>query len=166
MQLVSQILHPRADVPEIHLPAPLRGLCLASPWVALTPGGRSPIESAGKDYLRADFIRLDGARFQAEFAETDVAFSSPAKAPEAWFAGMERVVERVLVTAGGDECFRDDIVNFGEGLKTWHPDVELVVQKNGLHADMYLDFMVGEKKKKLGVLTPLLVEWLSAGFSE
>jgi hypothetical protein len=51
----------------------------------------------------------------------------------------------------------------GEAFKKHHPNVELVVQKDGLHEDMYLDFVLGEKK--LGSLTPLTVEWLAAGFT-
>jgi hypothetical protein len=41
--------------------------------------------------------------------------------------------------------------------------VQLVVQNGGLHDDMFLDFMV--KEKKLGTLTPLVVNWFAAGFT-
>jgi hypothetical protein len=90
----------------------------------------------------------------------DRAFAEPGKAPAAWFADV--LVERALVTAGARECMKDDIVGFAEGLKVHHMAVELAVQKNGLHVDPYLDFMVGEKR--LGILTPLLIDWFAAGF--
>ncbi|KAJ7304878.1 hypothetical protein DFH08DRAFT_976477 [Mycena albidolilacea] len=67
---------------------------------------------------------------------------------------------RVLITAGGAELMQDDIVAF----KKHHACAELVVQKDGRHEDMYVDFMV--KEKKVGSLTPLTVEWLAAGFQE
>jgi len=72
-------------------------------------------------------------------------------------------VERVLITAGGAECLRDDIVGLAEAFKKHHGSTELVVQPNGLHEDMFLDFVLQEKK--LGSLTPLTVEWLAAGFT-
>ncbi|KAJ7460560.1 Alpha/Beta hydrolase protein [Mycena latifolia] len=163
LQLLSQLLHPCAAVPEIRLPAPLRGVCLVSPWVALIPGGRSTVENAGKDYISAEGTALYGAQILTQFPEADRAFANPSTALPAWFAGVEGQVERVLVTVGEAECLRDDIVGFAEGLKGCHRDVKLVVQKGGLHVDMYLDFLVGEKK--LGRLTGLLVEWLAAGFA-
>ncbi|KAJ6591825.1 Alpha/Beta hydrolase protein [Mycena vulgaris] len=164
LQLISQMLHPRAAVPEIRLPAPLSGICLVSPWVALIPQGRSSVESAGKDYISAEGTTRVGTQILSQLAEADRAFASPATAPDAWFAGAEQLVERVLVTAGAAECFRDDIVGFVDGLKTCHPRVELMLQKGGLHVDMYLDYLVAEKKR--GSLTRLVVEWLAAGFVE
>ncbi|KAJ7453936.1 Alpha/Beta hydrolase protein [Mycena galericulata] len=160
IQLISQILHPCAAVQEIRLPAPLRGVCLISPWVALTPDSRSSVENAGKDYLS---VKPFSEHIRPQFAEVDPAFAEASKAPEGWFNGAERVFERMLITAGSAECLRDDIVEVGNGLKASHSIVELVFQKGGIHVDMYLDFFV--KEKKLGSLTPLIVEWFAAGFA-
>ncbi|KAJ7281820.1 hypothetical protein C8J57DRAFT_1500501 [Mycena rebaudengoi] len=137
------------------------GTCLISPWVFLTVDSPCHSENDEIDYLSRRGMKHVGALILDGVPETDRAFAEAAKAPEGWFEGVDRIANRVLITAGSVECLRDDIVIFGEGLKKHHPNVELVVQKGGLH-DMFLDFFV--KEKKLGNLTPLIVEWLAAGF--
>lgn len=104
-----------------------------------------------------------GRQILAGSPESNGAFIQPAKAPESWFAGVNGVVDRVLITAGGAECLHDDIVEFGQRLKTHHRNVELVVQKGGLHDDPLLDFFTREKK--LGSITPLVVDWIASGFT-
>ncbi|KAJ7281837.1 Alpha/Beta hydrolase protein [Mycena rebaudengoi] len=163
LQLFSHILHPHTSVPKTtDLPGPFSGICLISPWVFLTADSPCHSENEGIDYLPVRSMKRVTALVMDNYPETDRAFVEAAKAPEGWFEGVDRIANRVLITAGSVECLRDDIVIFGEGLKKHHPKVELVVQKGGLHDDMFLDFFV--KEKKLGSLTPLIVEWLAAGF--
>ncbi|KAF7326958.1 Abhydrolase-3 domain-containing protein [Mycena venus] len=148
LQVLSQMLHPLQRVPKIRLSAPLRGMLIVSPMTNRSSDKRSTILK-----WRAMLPRVP---------EADRAFMEAVRAPEGWFEGADKFVDRVLVTAGGAELMRDDIVAFGEALKKHHADTELVVQKDGIHDDMFLDFMVDEKK--LGSLTPLTIEWLAAGF--
>ncbi|KAJ7042812.1 Alpha/Beta hydrolase protein [Mycena alexandri] len=162
LQILSQILHPRSSIPEIRLPAPLRGACLISPWTNLSADSESHNGNQGLDYLDKAALTKWGAQILADVPEADRAFAEAVRAPEEWFQGVEGLVDRVLVTGGGAELLRDDIVVVGEMLKKHHPKTELVIQENGLHEDVYLDFAVGEKK--LGSLTPLVIEWLAAGF--
>jgi acetyl esterase/lipase len=163
LQVLSHMLHPRAGVPEIHLPAPLRGVYLISPWTNLTGDSKSHEENEGRDFLTKACLVDWGSIILAGVPEADRPFIEAVRAPEGWFKGVEALTERLLVTAGGAELLRDDIVVVGEVLKKHHPNVGLVVQQNGLHEDMYLDFVL--KEKKLGSLTPLSVEWLAAGFT-
>jgi acetyl esterase/lipase len=121
------------------------------------------MENDGRDIVRPGTFAAWGAQILADVPETDHAFAEPVRAPEWWFKGVDALVERILITAGGAELLRDDIVAFGEAFKKHHSNAELVVQKDGLHEDMYLDFML--KEKKLSSLTPLTVEWLAAGFT-
>jgi acetyl esterase/lipase len=163
LQIFSQILHPREAVPEIRLPAPLRGAYIISPWLNLSADSKSHTENDGRDIVSPGTFTAWGAQILADVPETDRAFAEPVRAPEWWFKGADALVERVLITAGGAELLRDDIVAVGEAFKKHHPNAEVVVQKYGLHDDMYLDFML--KEKKLSSLTPLTVEWLAAGFT-
>ncbi|KAJ7644532.1 Alpha/Beta hydrolase protein [Roridomyces roridus] len=161
LQLFSQMLHPLSDMPEIRPASPFRGLCLLSPWVSLTADTASVRECDGIDTMTERMLAVLGADILAGFPEADhAAFAEASKAPGTWFHGLRGLVQRVLVTAGSFECMRDDITRLGEGLKTHHPNVELVVQEGGLHDDMLLDFMM--KESKLGSLTPLIISWIAA----
>lgn len=157
------MLHPREGIPEIRLPAPLLGAYLISPWVNLTGDSKSHTENDGRDFVTARALKTWGTEILAHVPAADRPFAEAVRAPEAWFAGVDGLVDRVLVTAGGAECLRDDIVVFGEAFKKHHAKTELVVQNGGLHEDMFLDFLVNETK--VGSLTPLTVEWLAAGFT-
>ncbi|KAJ7852125.1 Alpha/Beta hydrolase protein [Mycena leptocephala] len=163
LQLVSQMIHPRDGLPNIRPSAPIRGLCLVSPWASLTADSKSCIEFDGIDTMTRDALRQAGAEILSGFSDDENAFGEPAKASALWFKGVDEVVERVLITAGATECMRDDIVQVSNQLKGHHQNVQLVVQNGGLHDDMFLDFMV--KEKKLGTLTPLVVNWFAAGFT-
>ncbi|KAJ7270930.1 Alpha/Beta hydrolase protein [Mycena rebaudengoi] len=163
LQVLSQILHPRDAVPKIELSAPIRGALLVSPWVSLTGESKSHFEYDGIDFVSRDVLKDWGSIVLSGIPEADRAFGEAAKAPEWWFDGVDRLVDRVLITAGGAECLRDDIVVFAEAFKKHHPTVEFIVQKDGLHEDLFLDFFANEKK--LVSLTPLVVEWLAAGFA-
>ncbi|KAJ7938375.1 hypothetical protein B0H13DRAFT_2301943 [Mycena leptocephala] len=153
----------RASRPRDPLPAPLRGAYIISPWMNLSADSKSHTENDGRDIVSPGTFTAWGAQILADVPETDRAFAEPVRAPEWWFKGADALVERVLITAGGAELLRDDIVAVGEAFKKHHPNAEVVVQKDGLHDDMYLDFML--KEKKLSSLTPLTVEWLAAGFT-
>ncbi|KAJ7433711.1 Alpha/Beta hydrolase protein [Mycena galericulata] len=163
VQVLSQVLHPLETVPEIRIPGPLRGMCLISPWVNLSADSKSHTENDGRDFLSARTLAAWGGQILAGVPGADRPFAEAVRAPEGWFAGADRLVERVLVTAGSAECLRDDIVVFGEAFKKHHPNTELVVQPGGLHEDVFLDFRVNERK--LASVTPLIVEWLAAGFT-
>jgi acetyl esterase/lipase len=164
LQLLSQMLHPRQGVPEIRLSAPLRGIYLISPWTNLSADSKSHEENDGRDFLRHATLKDWGSQILAAVPDEDRPFAEAVRAPEEWFKGVDTLVERVLITAGGAEVLRDDIVTFAETFKKHHANSKLVVQQNGLHEDMFLDFVVNEAKK--GQLTPLTVEWLAAGFTE
>ncbi|KAJ7677583.1 Alpha/Beta hydrolase protein [Mycena olivaceomarginata] len=164
VQVLSQMLHPCKGVPEIHLPAPLRGAYIISPWMNLSADSASHTANEGLDYVRQATLKNLGAHILPAVPDADRPFIEAVRAPAGWFQGADALVERVLITAGGAELMKDDIVVFAETFKKHHACAELVVQKDGLHEDMYIDFMV--KEKKVGSLTPLTVEWLAAGFQE
>ncbi|KAF7326650.1 Abhydrolase-3 domain-containing protein [Mycena venus] len=163
LQVLSQMLHPREGVPEIRLSAPLRGMYLISPWMNLCADGGSHVENEGRDFITQAALKEWGAHVLPTVPAPDRPFAEAIRAPDGWFKGAEAHVERVLITAGSAELMRDDIVAFSEAFKKHHANTELVVQKGGLHEDMFLDFAVNEKK--LSSLTPLTVEWLAAGFT-
>lgn len=162
IQVLSQMLHPHQRVPQINLPAPLRGMLIVSASTNLSRDSRSYTENEGRDCLTKRGLANWGTVLP-RVLEADRPYREAVHAPEGWFNDADKLVDRVLITAGGAELMRDDIVAFGETLKKHHADTQVVVQQGGVHDDMFLDFMVNEKK--LGSLTPLAVEWLAAGFT-
>lgn len=162
LQLMSQMLHPQDTVPEARPPSPIGGLCLISPWASLTADSKSCAEFDGIDTMTRTVLATAGALILPGFPPAAATFAEPAKAPDTWFQGIDGLVRRILVTAGSNECIRDDILQLGDRLKRHHRSVEVVVQDGGLHVDMLLDFMV--KEKTLGPLTPLVIQWLVAGY--
>jgi acetyl esterase/lipase len=162
LQVLSQMLHPREGVSEIRLPGPLRGAYLISPWTNLSADSQSHFENEGRDWLRHAGVKDWGAQVLAGVPEADRPFAEPVRAPEGWFAGADALVDRVLVTAGGAELLRDDIVAFAEAFKKHHANVKLVVQKGGTHEDVLMDFAA--KEERTSAMASLSVEWLAAGF--
>ncbi|KAJ7056139.1 Alpha/Beta hydrolase protein [Mycena amicta] len=146
VQVVSQMLHPIDGLPDIRPSKPIGGLCLLSPWSSFTVDAKSYAEFEGIDTLPRQALATVGRELLAAYPKDHAVFAEPAKAPASWFAGIDVVVSRVLVTAGGRECMRDDIVQLGDLLKKQHANAEVVIQSGGLHDDMLLDFMAKEKK--------------------
>ncbi|KAL0952537.1 hypothetical protein HGRIS_006796 [Hohenbuehelia grisea] len=164
IQALLHALHPVDGVPPLKLPAPIRGAYTISPWVSLAGEGGSHLENSHADMISAQNLQFWGALVLVDVPVAQRGYVEAVHAPEAWFDGMERVVERVLITAGGAECLRDDIVRFGEMLKKHHPKVDLVVQNRGVHNDMFMDFLAGLPEDQLGELTPMFIQWFAEGY--
>ncbi|KAJ6566879.1 Alpha/Beta hydrolase protein [Mycena capillaripes] len=162
LQVLSHALHPHPDVPELHLASPFGGMYLFSPWVVWQKGSPAWKENEGIDYVPINLIPDDAAETLKWIGLPDTyrAFAEPAKAPNSWFHGADKFIDRILVAAGGAECMRDDIVLLADVLREHHRNVELVVQHGGLHVDMVLDFFARESK--VGSLTTLFIERLVA----
>ncbi|KAJ7355165.1 hypothetical protein DFH08DRAFT_803210 [Mycena albidolilacea] len=116
---------------------------------------------SSRHWIPTNKMTVVSASVRAGFPEEDNMYAEPVKAPEQWFKGVDRLVERVLITLGEKEGLKDDIISFGETFKQYHRSAEVVVQEGGIHEDMFLDFMVAETK--LGTLTPLIIDRLVTG---
>ncbi|KAJ6517363.1 Alpha/Beta hydrolase protein [Mycena vitilis] len=163
IQLFSQMLHPLDNVPRIQLSQPIRGLCLFSPWAGLAAESESFTENDGYDYLSKAALGDWGRQVIADVPPASRAFADPVLAPPNWFAGVDKLVDRVLITAGTAECGRDDVVSVAETFKKFHPSTKFIVQENGLHGDLLLDFFFMDKQ--LGKLTAPSIDWLAGGFA-
>jgi len=142
-----------------------------SPWVSLTYelGTGSMATYDGSDMIGTQAITewtrlvLDG------LPDSAIPYIDPLKVPERWWDGIAQVVadHRVLVTVGGAECLKDDIVRFGQRMCEVHPGARMVLQEFGVHEDPFLDFMWGkEGQRKVGAVTPLIVGWLADGWQD
>ncbi|KAF8970925.1 Alpha/Beta hydrolase protein [Flammula alnicola] len=166
LSLLSHILHPLPGIrPMTPLQAPLRGVYLMSPWVAMKSNAASFKSNTPQEMFSTANVEDYGALFLAHVpSEREIPYAEALRAPDEWFAGLDGVVDRVLMTAGGEELFRDDIIQFSQTLSRVKPnEFTFVVQEGGYHDDPFLDFLVKLPLDQLGSLTPLIVHWLAAG---
>ncbi|THH12488.1 hypothetical protein EW146_g7648 [Bondarzewia mesenterica] len=164
MQLVSHIMHPLPNIPTpVSLSEPLGGALLISPWISFDTSSPSFVENDKKDctntylldYL-ANILRPGIPLDQRDYFE-------PYVADDEWWDGLDKVVSRILNTAGEVECLRDTILKFGETLKKHVKDTTIVVEKNGVHEDVLRDFGVGQGGKSDAY--HLYIAWLSETFN-
>ncbi|KAK0221385.1 Alpha/Beta hydrolase protein [Armillaria fumosa] len=170
LQIFSHMLHPLASVGNINFPseAPsrFRGAFLSSPWVSPSGDiGMGPVRNDKTDLIGAKTYRSWGKVPLKDVPEADLAFMEPSKAPKTWFSGIEKLVERILVTSGEAECITDSHVQFHEEyLKDQHPDVKFVVQKDGVHDSVL--FELAAEKRPVQELAGVVVDWVADAFGE
>ena len=159
-EIISHFLHPVTGVPELSLSAPLAGVYMMSPWTRLVDKDKQFLYTNDYkgDVLTGKVLNDWGSRvFQAAPKEA-IPYLEPNSAPPTWLSGIDRCVKRVLISAGGVECLRDEIIKYKDILEEHHKDVTFVLQENGNHDDPFLDFITDEKD--LGELTPKILDWL------
>jgi acetyl esterase/lipase len=167
LQLFSHTLHPLpADLappsPLVGLSAPIKGAFLMSPWVSLASDTTSFRENDKTDVMTSKVLSEWGTQVIAPVPESSHVYLEAVKAPESWFAGVNGLVHRILITTGAKECLRDDDIAFADMLDKHHPDVKMVVQEDGVHDDPLFDFALGEPGRG-SEMTQVVVEWLLAG---
>ncbi|KAH9476808.1 Acetyl-hydrolase [Psilocybe cubensis] len=166
LQLILHMLHPLEDVPSVPAETKFCGAYLMSPWLYLRvrKGVKSYSENEKWDVIAptSKFTEF-GDRVLAGLSDDAILpYIDAASAPPGWYSNAESIVDRVLITGGGKECIRDDIVEFGEAFCKEHSGAQLVIDEYGVHDDPFYDFLVGEKK--LSELTPKILQWLAEGF--
>ena len=161
-EILSHMLHPVAGVPELSLSEPLGGFYMMSPWVRLVDKDREYLytnENKG-DMLSGDLLNYLGLEASRDAPKEAMPYLEPNSAPPMWLNEVDRCVKRVLISAGGVECLRDEIIKYQDRFKEYHKDVTFILQANGIHNDPYWDFATYEKD--LGELTPQILDWLDA----
>ena len=160
-EILSHFLHPVAGVPELSLSAPLGGAYMMSPWARLVDKDRVYLynnENKG-DMVTGNVLHRWGSEVLQGEPKEARPYLEANSAPQIWLSGVDRCVRRILVTAGGVECLRDEIIKYQETLKEHHKDVTFILQANGIHNDPHCDFETGEKD--LGELTPQILDWFN-----
>ena len=139
-----------------------------SPWVSLTYelGMGSITAYDGSDITGPQGIATCTRIVLDGLPNSAIPYIDPLKAPERWWDGIAQVVvDRVLVTVGGAECLKDDIVWFGQRMCEVHRSARMILHEFGVHEDPHLDFMWGKDgERKIGAVTPLIVGWLADGW--
>jgi len=145
----------------------LGGAYLMSPFFIMTPRN---VFSSWKAYDGIDSVSAEAfATFGYQVLMSTVKkpgllpYVDQSYRPDGWYEGLERVVERILVTAGGNECLKDDIVEVSEAIRVMHPRTTLLVDARGVHDEPLADYGAGETR--VGELTPVIKEWIKECFN-
>ncbi|KAF8803231.1 alpha/beta-hydrolase [Phlegmacium glaucopus] len=161
---LSHLIHPLGTIRKtIPLQAPIRGIYLMSPWVCLKSTSSSFQSNSGTDIINGPKITIIANLVLADVPKHHLAYAEPADAPDSWFTGLDSVVDRILMTAGGAEMLRDDIVRFSQTLNRTTSDFTFVVQDEGVHDGPLIDHLSGQPIDDPRSLTPEIIRWLRAG---
>ncbi|KAF9467699.1 Alpha/Beta hydrolase protein [Collybia nuda] len=164
LQFMSHLLHPLNGIPKIRLSSPIRGAYLMSPWVSLSGEGGSLVSENDNDVVGTKCLAAWGRQVLAGIPDSQRPYIEAIKASKPWFSNLKTVVDRVLITAGDAECLRDEIVIVADRICRDHEGAQLVMHKRGVHDDPYFDFLTREAK--VGEITPIIWDWLAAGFKQ
>jgi acetyl esterase/lipase len=183
--LLAHVRYASPYAESIDLAGRLGAAAMLSPWVSMRHDAKSYVANASVDTIdvdgglvsRSEWKPKEGDRFADMLCvagDASTLGTGSADVKEFWtgvFRGQERVVERALILAGGDEIIRDDVVAFGEaaGAVTRVPglvdgqdgdeEVLLVTCPGETHCGAILDVIAGIETE-IGMLAELL-EWLN-----
>lgn len=170
-QIMSHLLHPHPDAKEIEQPTGERiaGVFAVSPWVSARTNDRSMGDNALIDMLspvimeKANHELLGNHdKYNAEKKRSQ-GWAMPADVDTgAWYKGLGKFVERVYVTVGTQEVFRDQGIVFAEGIRRTNPDIEVVLEEM---YDEAHDFILLEGiRKEDGDATRRMRRWFEGVF--
>jgi acetyl esterase/lipase len=167
LEVLSNILHPLPNLSPVVIPKGSRigGAYLLSPWVSLDGEETSFDAHNNTDNIGSALLRAVGQASLDGVPDSQRVYLDTVNVPEGWFNGVDKVVGRLLVSAGGAELLYDGIkIVHDKHLKPHHTDIKFISEPGGVHDDPYFDFLVGEKK--LGAVTGVVVDWFAEGFQE
>ncbi len=70
-------------------------------------GAETSRRNSKTDVISSDDLLLLAEPSLRDLPDSALPFIEPAKAPEAWFSGMDKLVKRILITSGGAECMHE-----------------------------------------------------------
>lgn len=121
LSLLSHLSFPHNKVPRLKNDGQsFKGLILVSPWVTFDQSAQSFTDNARKDSLSSQAVKKWSKMFMGS-SPVDP-YNTPLDAFDIWW--KDAPVERVLILAGGDEVFRDDIQHFARKFKVCIPIIQ------------------------------------------
>lgn len=145
LAVLSHTVHPHPQVKPLKITGQFAGAALLSPWVTFnTTGTKSMKTNQNMDLLALSVLDNWSALFQGG-APTDY-YLEPLDAPLDWWAGLP--VQDILVTAGADEVFRDDIEQFAAQLKTAQLKTTLNTAQGEAHDHLIMEYGLKEPESQ------------------
>lgn len=170
-QIMSHLLHPHPDAREIPLPHGERiaGVFAVSPWVSARTNDRSMSDNAFIDMLSPGIMEKanhellgNHEKYNAE-KKRGQGWAMPADVNTgAWYKGLGKFLERLYVTVGTQEVFRDQSVVLAEGIRRTNPDIEVVLEERWDEAHDFILLEGGRKED--GSATRRMRRWVEGVF--
>jgi acetyl esterase/lipase len=164
LQILSHLVHPLESerVPALSLPAPFKGAYLMSPWVDLSDIFGTLSGGDDTDILTSKVLKYWGSQVLGSGPTKHRGYIEANSAVDDWWKGVDAFVDRIFISAGEDECLRNEIIRFKSTFEHFHSHVKLEVH-GGVHNAPFIGYAVGEKD---GSMTDLIIDWLTLGFQE
>lgn len=134
-----------------------------SPWTCLTDSNVLRSNQGRGDLVSAPIFVYWGSIVLSGVPTSSLPYLNAHSAPKDWLKGADKVIKRLLVSAGEYEILRDAAVEYTKDLQRHHRDVTFFLEDKGVHDQPFLNFLTGNED--LGRLTPFIVDWLHRGFS-
>ncbi|KAJ7631227.1 alpha beta-hydrolase [Roridomyces roridus] len=162
IQLISHILHPSSLVspsPAASTLTGFAGICLISPWT-LPSTDTAQQYNDSFDLLPFKCLKEWTDAYLSSIPDSHIPYVQPDTAPAGWFSGIDKITNRILITAGEKELMYPAIMRFSEMLdKSHHSDVQLNVQDNGAHCDPMFD--IAAKATAPHLVEKQVTEWFA-----
>ncbi|KAF7955467.1 uncharacterized protein EAE97_000726 [Botrytis byssoidea] len=135
LALLSHIMHghPNESIPRVHLSEPLDGAVLLAPWVTFDTGSKSYERNEYKDLIHPYAIKVWSSDYQASAPSDN--YIEPLYASSSWWSRLPTAVSSIMIVAGEDEVFVDDVKTFADNL-----------QKVGAESDVKIELFVVENE--------------------
>ncbi|KAK0724591.1 Alpha/Beta hydrolase protein [Lasiosphaeris hirsuta] len=167
--VLGHLLHPHPEAVRVTLSEPLAGAFLVSPWVSAKEGGKSFEDNLYIDMLSPTITRktaaglLAGVRsYEVELGEGKLWAMPVDGDAEAWFAGLDKVVNTVYVTVGEQEMLLDQGVELAEAIRRGNPAVGVRLERA---KDEAHDFILLEGAAQIdGDAMARMKAWVSVAF--
>lgn len=145
-QLLSHLVEPHPTVPRVTLSEPLLGAFLVSPWVTRHTNDASFAENSWIDMLSGPTIdkctkELLGSPDTDENYDKLAILACPLDGDKSWMKGITSILDRMYVTVGSHEVFRDQAAAFAHEVQQSNPglNVQFALQTRQAHDFILLE---------------------------
>lgn len=143
--LLLHIAKPKANVTQVELRTPLRGVLLISPWISFDLTYPSILQNEETDYIPTRGFQIALASLLPPGGRPDF-YNDSLSAPLEWWAAVRKTVAHdFFIWGGAHEVLHDSIVEFGAKLKEATGEdpvegtVQLVITPGEAHEQMITD---------------------------
>ncbi|KAL2675596.1 hypothetical protein Neosp_011786 [[Neocosmospora] mangrovei] len=160
-QLLCHMALPHPEAVPITLSEPLAGVFLISPWLSTRTTDRSFAENGSIDMVSAPYVRIVTAEVLGpDWEEEPSRFSHafPLDTQHPWMDKLSALTNKMYLSVGYHEVFRDQCVEFVDKVREANPSMELQFD---LQEKMAHDFILLEaEEKRNGECIEAMKKWV------